>query len=58
MRAILEWATTQFQELGCAEADDLAVALLAATLRDPELLSTQVRRPHDGIDTVGARATA
>ena len=67
MRAILEWVTTQFQELGCAEADDLAVALLSAiqgsallsaTLRDPDLLSTQVRRLHDWIDTFGPRATA
>jgi TetR/AcrR family transcriptional repressor of nem operon len=61
MRLILEWAATQFQELGCAEPYDLAVALLsaiqgssllAATLRDPDLLSTQVRRLHDWIDTL------
>lgn len=67
MRAILEWATTQFQELGCAAAHDLAVALLgaiqgsalpAATLRDPDLLSIQVRRLHDWIDTFDPRTTA
>ena len=61
MRAILDWATTQFQDLGCAGPRDLGVtllsaiqgsALLAATLRDPELLSTQIHRLHDWIDTL------
>lgn len=61
MRSLLDWAATQFEELGCARPRDLAVtllaaiqgsALLAATLRDPELLSAQVRRLHDWIDTL------
>jgi AcrR family transcriptional regulator len=61
MRRILEWASTQFRELGCAEPDELAVtllagiegsALLAAALRDPELLSVQVRRLGDWIDSL------
>ena len=50
----------QFEELGCARPRDLAVSLLsaiqgasvfAATLRDPELLSIEIRRLHDWIDT-------
>jgi hypothetical protein len=54
-----------FQELGCAQPCVLAVALLsatrgsallAATPREPEPLSTQIRRPHDWIDTLDAGA--
>jgi AcrR family transcriptional regulator len=61
MRRLLRWATDQFQELGCANPDDLATtllagiqgsALLAATLRDPHLLTTQVSQLHDWIDAV------
>jgi len=67
MRSILDWAASQFQDLGCAEPRELAVALLsaiqgsallAATLRDPELLSAQVHRLHDWIDTLVPPATA
>jgi hypothetical protein len=63
MRSILDWAATQFQYLGCSQPRDLAVALLsgiqgsallAATLRDPDLLSAQVHRLHDWIDTVAS----
>ncbi|WP_433366159.1 TetR/AcrR family transcriptional regulator [Actinoplanes sp. CA-142083] len=61
MRNILEWTTTQFRELGCAEARNLAItllsaiqgsALLAATLREPEVLTAEIRRLHDWIETV------
>lgn len=65
MRAILDWAVTQFEELGGARPRDLAISLLsaiqgasvlAATLRDPELLSIEVRRLHDWIDTLDVEA--
>nr|MDT0661968.1 TetR/AcrR family transcriptional regulator [Micromonospora sp. DSM 115978] len=65
MRGVLDWATNQFGDLGCAEPRELAVtllaaiqgsALLAATLRDPDLLSTQVRRLHDWIDALTSTA--
>lgn len=63
MRRILDWATGQFRELGCAKPRDLATtllagiqgsALLAAGLRDPQLLTDQVRYLHGWIDTVAA----
>jgi AcrR family transcriptional regulator len=61
IRRILDWSAAQFRELGCADPEDLAVtlfagiqgsALLAATLRDPALLTTQVRRLHGWIDSL------
>ncbi|GAA0517434.1 TetR family transcriptional regulator [Paractinoplanes deccanensis] len=65
MRRLLDWAAGQFRELGCEDPDDLATALLAgiqggallaATLREPHLMTAQVGRLHAWIDTVGTPA--
>jgi AcrR family transcriptional regulator len=60
MRLPIEWAETQFRSLGRRDAHDLAVDLLAAyegsallanTLRDPDILSGAARRLDRWIDT-------
>jgi TetR/AcrR family transcriptional repressor of nem operon len=59
---LIEWVANQFREMGRSDAQDLAVtflstvegaALLANNLRDPELLSRQVRRLEKWIDSLG-----
>jgi AcrR family transcriptional regulator len=61
MRLPLEWAEKQFRTMGRRDAKDLALeliaayegtALLANTLRDPELLSRASRRIDGWIDTL------
>jgi TetR/AcrR family transcriptional regulator, transcriptional repressor for nem operon len=61
MRLPIEWAEKQFQALGCRDARDLAVDLLAAyegsallanTMRDPGVLSRAARRLNHWIDTL------
>jgi len=58
-RIVLDWAQAQFRELGRRDARDLAItlfagvqgaALLANTLRDPKILSREVRRLERWID--------
>lgn len=65
LRRIRDWAEDEFHDLGCANPRDLATtllatvqgsALLAGALRDPELLSAQVRYLHGWIDTVATSA--
>ena len=61
MRLPIEWAEEQFRSLGRRDAHDLAVelmaayegnALLANTLRDPDVLSRAARRLNHWIDTL------
>jgi AcrR family transcriptional regulator len=61
MRVPIEWAEKQFRLLGRDDAHDLAVnllatyegsALLANTLRDPDILSRQARRLDRWIDAL------
>jgi TetR/AcrR family transcriptional regulator, transcriptional repressor for nem operon len=61
MELFIDWAREQFDELGRADARDLAVtllatvqgaALLANTLRDPEILTAQVRHVETWIDSL------
>jgi TetR/AcrR family transcriptional repressor of nem operon len=61
MRLPVEWAETQFQALGRRDAHDLALDLLAAyegsallanTMRDPNVLSRAARRLNHWIDTL------
>jgi len=61
MRLPIEWAEGQFRSLGRADARDLAFDLLAAyegsallanTMRDPEILSGAARRIDRWIDTL------
>jgi TetR/AcrR family transcriptional repressor of nem operon len=58
-RIVLDWAQAQFRELGRRDARNLAItlfagvqgaALLANTLRDPNILSREVRRLERWID--------
>ena len=60
MRLPIEWAEEQFRSLGRRDAHDLALELLAAyegsallanTLRDPDILS-EARRLDHWIDTL------
>lgn len=60
---ILDWAETQFRDLGRADARELAVAffsgiqgaaLLANALRDPEVMAGQVRHLARWIGTLAA----
>jgi AcrR family transcriptional regulator len=62
LATLIEWAQDQFRQMGRPDAQDLAVALicgvqgaalLANTLRDPDLLSRQVRRLEEWIDSLG-----
>jgi AcrR family transcriptional regulator len=61
LATLIEWARGQFRQMGRPDAQDLAVtlvcgvqgaALLANTLRDPDLLSRQVRRLEEWIDSL------
>lgn len=63
IRRILAWAENQIRSLGRRDAGELATtlfagvqggALLAGTLRDPSLMSGQVRRLEKWIDTLAA----
>lgn len=58
--AAADWLTDQFRQLGHRDAPDLAMtmlatvqgcALLANTLRDPNIMTTQIRRLERWIDT-------
>jgi TetR/AcrR family transcriptional repressor of nem operon len=60
-RTVLDWAAAQFREMGRKEGRDLAItlfagvegaALIANTLRDPKVLSREVRRLERWIDTL------
>jgi TetR/AcrR family transcriptional repressor of nem operon len=62
IRRILDWAEIQIRHLGPRDARELATtlfagvqggALLASALRDPDLMSTQVRHLERWIDTLG-----
>jgi TetR/AcrR family transcriptional regulator, transcriptional repressor for nem operon len=66
IRRILKWAELQIRDLGLPDAQDLATALfagvqggalLASTLRDPDLMSSQVRHLERWIDTLAATPT-
>jgi TetR/AcrR family transcriptional regulator, transcriptional repressor for nem operon len=61
MRLPIEWAERQFRSLGRADAHDLAIDLLAAyegsallanTMRDPDVLTRAARRLDRWIDTL------
>ena len=63
IRRILEWAEMQIRHLGPRDARELATALfagvqggalLASALRDPDLMSSQVRHLERWIDTLAA----
>jgi AcrR family transcriptional regulator len=63
IRRILDWTENQIRQLGPREARELATtlfagvqggALLASTLRDPDLMSSQVRHLERWIDTLAA----
>ena len=58
---LIDWSQEQFQALGRADARELAVALISAyegvtllanTLRDPALISTEAQRLERWIDTL------
>jgi TetR/AcrR family transcriptional regulator, transcriptional repressor for nem operon len=61
MRLPIDWATSQFRALGARDPNDLAIhlmavyegsALLASTMRDPEVLTAAGRRLNRWIDTL------
>jgi hypothetical protein len=61
MRVPIEWAETQFKSLGREDARDLAFDLLAAyegsallanTMRDPDVLTSAARRIDGWIDSL------
>jgi AcrR family transcriptional regulator len=63
MRIPVDWAERQFIALGRADARDLAVeviaryqggALLASTLRDPDLMARESARVAAWLDTIGS----
>jgi TetR/AcrR family transcriptional regulator, transcriptional repressor for nem operon len=63
IRRILNWAEMQIRHLGLPDARELATALfasvqggalLASALRDPDLMSSQVRHLERWIDTLAA----
>lgn len=63
IRRILDWAEIQLRELGVQDARQLAItlfagvqggALLASTLREPDVMSGQVRYLEGWIDTLAA----
>jgi TetR/AcrR family transcriptional regulator, transcriptional repressor for nem operon len=63
MRVPVDWAERQFSALGRADARDLAVeviaryqgsALLASTLRDPDLMARESARVAAWLDAIGA----
>ena len=58
---LIDWSQEQFQALGRPDARELAVALISAyegvtllanTLRDPALISTEAQRLERWIDTL------
>ena len=62
---ILDWAENQFRQMGRRDARDLAVAffsgvqgaaLLANALRDPDIMTSQVRHLERWIDSLSRRA--
>jgi AcrR family transcriptional regulator len=64
MREPLDWARRQFAAMGCPDAADLAVeviaryqgtALLSSTFRDPSLMTREATRVATWIDTLPAR---
>jgi TetR/AcrR family transcriptional repressor of nem operon len=64
IRRILEWAEMQIRHLGLPDSRELATALfagvqggalLASALRDPDVMSGQVRHLERWIDTLAAR---
>jgi TetR/AcrR family transcriptional repressor of nem operon len=64
IRRILEWAEMQIRHLGLSDSRELATALfagvqggalLASALRDPDVMSGQVRHLERWIDTLAAR---
>ncbi|MGH7749875.1 MAG: hypothetical protein ACREQ5_34675, partial [Candidatus Dormibacteria bacterium] len=55
------WAESQFQQMGCTDAGELAITLLAGVegatvlanaFRDPEIVAGQVRRLERWIDSL------
>ncbi len=63
MRLPVEWAQRQFEQMGRRDADELAVALIAAyqgaalltnTFREPELMAREGRRLERWIDSLTA----
>lgn len=64
MRRLIDWARAQFEAMGRADADALAVGLVASyqgislltnTFRDPELMAVEGRRLERWIDDLAAR---
>jgi TetR/AcrR family transcriptional regulator, transcriptional repressor for nem operon len=64
IRLILDWAEDQFRQMGRRDARDLAVAffagvqggaLLANALRDPDIMTSQVRHLERWIDSLSRR---
>ncbi|WP_281917895.1 TetR/AcrR family transcriptional regulator [Nocardia sputorum] len=62
MRVLVDWAERQFAAMGRADADELAIAYVAAyqgislltnTFRDPELMVTEGARLSRWIDSLG-----
>jgi AcrR family transcriptional regulator len=60
MQLLIDWAEQQFRSMGRSDSRDLAVALVAAyqgislltnTFRDPEVMTTQIHRLEDWIDS-------
>ena len=63
----IDWAETQFLQMGRRDARDLAVALMAAyqgialltnTFRDPELMTREARRMDRWIDSLARKGAA
>jgi TetR/AcrR family transcriptional repressor of nem operon len=61
MRLLVDWAERQFREMGRADADELAITLVAAyqgmslltnTFHDPEIMTVQGRRLAEWIDSL------
>jgi TetR/AcrR family transcriptional regulator, transcriptional repressor for nem operon len=61
-----DWIAEQLRQLGCSDAPELAItilatvqgaALLANTLRDPKIMTSQIRRLERWIDTLGRAGT-
>jgi AcrR family transcriptional regulator len=62
LRTLIDWAESQFREMGRRDAGDLAVtliagvqgaALLADTLRDPKLMTREARRLERWVESLG-----
>ena len=62
LRLPIDWAETQFRQLGRRDARDLAVALMASyqgialltnSFRDPQLMAREARRLERWIDSLG-----